>query len=264
MKQIFYITLAVVFTACAPQLVVLHTNDTHSRVEPTSTGEGGYARRKTAIDSIRSKHKNVLLLDAGDWLQGTPYFNFYRGKVEVEAMNKMVYDAVCLGNHEFDNGVKALANNLNEAEFPIVCSNYKVEGTVLEKFVKPYLIVHRGKIKIGIIGLGIKPEGLISAENFEGIHALEPVETANKYAAWLKKEETCDIVICLSHLGTDADKNLAKNTYDIDLIIGGHSHELIRDKITNRAGKTVTVVQNPNMGTLLGVVVFKKTSIFSL
>jgi len=217
---------------------------------------GGYARRAGFIDSIRKHEKNVLLLDAGDYLQGTPYFNFFKGDVEIAAINAMKYDAITIGNHEFDNGVSALADVLSKSLVPIVCSNYKVTGTPLDGLIKPYLIIKRRGIKIGIIGLGIQPRGLITETNFYGIHYLDPIAVANNYGYYLKKKAKCDVVICLSHLGHDtkgiSDIELVKRTENIDLVIGGHTHKLLDVKVPNLIGDTITIVQAGKSGAYLG------------
>lgn len=174
------------------KLVILHTNDTHSQIEPTSADAvrnadmGGYARRLGAINKIRQQEKNVLLLDAGDFSQGTPYFNFFKGRVEVQAYNMMKYDAVTFGNHEFDNGLDTLAAVLKLAKFPVVVSNYDVANSPLKGLVKPYLIMKKGDVRIGIIGLGVELEGLVMESNYKGIKYLDPIYTANKYEQILK------------------------------------------------------------------------------
>ncbi len=246
----------VIVSSSTSKIVILHTNDTHSQVEPSNDNMGGYARRAGFIDSIRKHEKNVLLLDAGDYLQGTPYFNFFKGDVEIAAINAMKYDAITIGNHEFDNGVSALADVLSKSLVPIVCSNYKVTGTPLDGLIKPYLIIKRRGIKIGIIGLGIQPRGLITETNFYGIHYLDPIAVANNYGYYLKKKAKCDVVICLSHLGHDtkgiSDIELVKRTENIDLVIGGHTHKLLDVKVPNLIGDTITIVQAGKSGAYLG------------
>lgn len=262
--------LAVLFLAAActsPQtdtLVILHTNDTHSQVEPLAAnvkngGLGGYARRMAFIEQIRSEESNVLLLDAGDFCQGTPYFNFYNGRIEVDAMNKMHYDAATLGNHEFDNGIDTLAAVLKSATFPVVCANYEVAGTPLENIVKPYVILKKKGLKIGVFGLGVKPDGLISAINFQPLMYHEPLPLANELAAQLRNTEKCDVVICLSHLGFNkplpdfSDVWLAENSENIDVIIGGHTHLLVEQtKIANMNGDSVVVAQMGKSGIAVG------------
>jgi 5'-nucleotidase len=247
------------------KLVILHTNDTHSQIEPTSTDAvrnadmGGYARRLGVINQIRQQEENLILLDAGDFSQGTPYFNFFKGRVEVQAYNMMSYDAVTFGNHEFDNGVDSLAAVLQLAKFPVVVSNYDVKNTSLSTVVKPYLVLEKGNMRIGIIGLGVELEGLVMGSNFKGIKYLDPISTVKKYEKFLKQNKKCDVIICLSHLGADStsvkinDFNIAKHSEYVDLIIGGHSHLLLENvKATNAKGKTVLIAQMAKSGWYLG------------
>ncbi len=264
MKRLFYALAALVLLAgCQPKattLTILHTNDTHSQVEPKSNGEGGYARRMGFIEQERRRNPDLLLLDAGDFCQGTPYFNYFHGRVEVEALNRMGYDAATLGNHEFDNGLDTLAAVLRLAHFPIVCANYNVKGTPLEDIVRPYTILHRSGLKIGIFGLGVQPKGLIADKNFEPIHYIEPYPVAQEMATLLRHRKQCDVVICLSHLGTYAgaegdfcDVELAARTRDIDAIIGGHTHKVYDTlRVANLDGVKIPVVQMGKSGTRIG------------
>jgi len=234
-KTFFYLLFAFLWVACTPQdhLTILHTNDTHSQVEPKANGQGGYARRMGLIREERKADKHLLLVDAGDYSQGTPYFNFYHGRVELEAMNRMGYDAATLGNHEFDNGLDTLAAVIRStAKFPIVCANYDFTGTVMEGVVKPYTVVRKGGLKIGIFGLGCNPKGIISDKNFEPAVYLEPYPVAQAMADTLRAQG-CDLVVCLSHMGTYGkapedvcDVRLAEHTRGIDVIVGGHTHKL--------------------------------------
>lgn len=255
--------------ACTPrsrELTILHTNDTHSQVEPldakgTNGNLGGYVRRMEMIGRYRQTD-NVLLVDAGDFCQGTPYFNLYHGRVEVDAMNRMGYDAATLGNHEFDNGVDTLAVILKQATFPIVCTNYDVKGTALEGLVKPYCIVKKQGLKIGIIGLTVNLNGLTMAKNYAGLTYREPVKAANDMADFLKHTEKCDLVVCLSHLGYDeppvCDLDLARNSKDIDVIVGGHSHTMVvNEKVPNLPGDTVIIAQMGKSGANLGCMKLK-------
>lgn len=245
-------------------LTVLHTNDTHSQIEPdTETGKGGYLRRICLIKKERKADPDLILLDAGDFCQGTPYFNYFKGDVEIEAMNYMGYDAATIGNHEFDNGVEALADLLRKAEFPIVCANYKTEGTPIEGLLKPYTIITRKGVRIGIIGLGVKPQPLILASNFSPLVWQHPYAIADSLATDLKQRQHCNVVVCLSHLGTDVSHNdpdsicdirLAKQSSDIDLIIGGHTHKEVNLRVKNKAGREVLLVQTGSSGRNLGKV----------
>ena len=258
--------MVALLASCSTQrLVVLSTNDTHSQIMPAVDSTGGYARRLGIIDTIRAHNPNVILVDDGDFSQGTVFFNFFKGDVEVAGMSAMKYDAVTFGNHEFDNGVDSLAKHLAKATFPIVCANYQVTGTALEPYVKPYIILKKGKLKVGIFGLGVNPVNLIADYNFKGITFLNPEETANAIAEKLKKQEKCDVVICISHSGTArnakfSDWTIAKKSRYIDLICGGHSHEMINEKVPNADGKPVQIIQTGKTGANLGRVdmVFKK------
>ena len=260
-----YIAICIVVLAgCTPQeqLTILHTNDTLSQVEPKADGKGGYARRMGLIKQERKQDCNLLLLDAGDFSQGTPYFNFYHGRVEIDAMNRMGYDAVTLGNHEFDNGLDTLATVLREAKFPVVCANYDFSGTPLAEIVKPYTILHKGGLRIGIFGLGCNPQGLISEKNFVPARYFEPYAIAQVMVNTLRSQN-CDVVICLSHLGTYGkapedvcDATLARQTRGIDLIIGGHTHKLYENlRIPNLDGDSIPVCQMAKSGTYLGKIV---------
>lgn len=254
--------LALTMVACQPaadHLVILHTNDTHSQVMPNGKDMGGYARRMGLIAEERAKEPNLLLLDAGDFCQGTPYFNFFHGRVEIEALNRMGYDAATLGNHEFDNGLDTLAEVLKLAKFPIVCANYDVKGTPLESIVKPYTIIRRAGLKIGIFGIGVSPFSLISEKNFEPIKFLEPYAMAQKTADELRAKG-CDVVVCLSHQGTYAlsegaynDADMCAATRGIDIIIGGHTHKILpNERVKNADGEDIPLVQMGKSGTNLG------------
>lgn len=244
------------------KIVILHTNDTHSQVETSAANTrqpnmGGYARRMGLIKQIRKEEKNLLLLDAGDYWQGTPYFNFFNGRIEIEAMNRMRYDAATLGNHEFDNGVDTLATVLSQAQFPILCANYDCFGTPLENILKPYLILQRSGLKIGIFGLGVNPKGLVMSSNYRGIRYKDPVQTAVEISEELKNKKHCDLIICLSHLGVIPgqvnDYDVARATRYVDVIIGGHSHTLLENhSYPNAEGRAVTIAQMAKSGFYLG------------
>jgi 5'-nucleotidase len=262
---IYYLLSIVFFVACTPQdhLTILHTNDTHSQVEPKANGQGGYARRMGLIAEERKADKNLLLVDAGDFSQGTPYFNFYHGRVELEAMNRMRYDAGTLGNHEFDNGLDTLAEVIRStAKFPIVCANYDFTGTAMEGVVKPFTIVRKGDLKIGIFGLGCDPKGIISDKNFKPAVYLDPYPVAQAMVDTLRAQK-CDIVVCLSHMGTYGkapedvcDVKLAEQTRGIDVIIGGHTHKLYDNlRVANLDGDSIPVCQMGKSGVYLGKIV---------
>ncbi|MCR5049865.1 MAG: metallophosphatase [Paludibacteraceae bacterium] len=265
MKKVFFIyTLVLLIAACSQpdHLTILHTNDTHSQVEPKADNTGGYARRMGIIGEERKRDKDLLLLDAGDFCQGTPYFNYYHGRVEIEAMNRMGYDVVTLGNHEFDNGIDTLAEVLRNARFSVVCANYDFTGTALEKIVKPYTIIQRGGIKIGVFGLGCDPQGLIADKNFLPAQYRNPYPIAQQMADTLRRQD-CDVVVCLSHLGTCGntkddvcDTALVARTSGIDVVIGGHSHKLYDNlRICNKDGKPIPVCQMGKSGAYLGKIV---------
>lgn len=264
MKKTLIFVVAALLVACSKpdHLTILHTNDTHSQILPEDEKNiGGYARRIGVINQEREADPNLLLLDAGDFSQGTPYFNFFHGRIEVAAMNWMKYDAATLGNHEFDNGLDTLAAILREAQFPIICANYDCTGTPLEDIVKPYIILERNDIKIGIFGMGCYPYSVIDDDNFRPIKYLEPYAVAQRMADTLRAQG-CEVVICLSHQGTNphdgdepCDKEMVAKTRGIDLVIGGHTHELVTDlSVQNLDGKEVPLRQMKKYGSYLGKV----------
>jgi 5'-nucleotidase len=244
--------------AAVRSVTILHTNDTHSRMEPfpmdggRNQGMGGVAARAGMIRDIRNQVESVLLLDAGDIFQGTPYFNYYKGEPEMKAMQMMGYDACTMGNHDFDGGIENFANQLSHVRFPVVICNYDFTGTPMESKYHPYTIIKKGGLKIGIIGVGIELKGLVSEDLSNGVKYLDPVAQSAYYAALLKKKG-CDMVICLSHLGFDykndiqkiSDLKLAKASTDIDLIIGGHTHTFLNEpvRMTNKIGREVLINQ---------------------
>jgi 5'-nucleotidase len=246
-------------------LTILHTNDVHSRLEPfpmdgsKNAGMGGVAARAALIEKIRQEVSNVLLLDAGDIFQGTPYFNLYKGEPEIKAMSMMGYDAGTMGNHDFDGGLENFANQLQHANFPIIICNYDFKETAMENKCIPYKILKKENLKVGILGIGIELAGLVSDNLYEKTVYLSPIEKANETADYLKKQG-CDMIICLSHLGDRYDDNkvsdeiLAKECYDIDLIIGGHTHRFFdAPKIySNRKGNDTIVNQVGWAGIQLG------------
>lgn len=264
-KKYFFLLILTVFMCGTvvfgqKSIVILHTNDTHSRIEPIPESDriagnkGGVVRRMNYIEQVRKENKNVLLFDAGDFLQGTPYFNLFKGEVETEAMNMMRYDAVTLGNHEFDYGLEALEKVVRRAKFPIISSNYDFSGTPLNNLIKPYLIFKKDGVKIGVIAINIQPKGLIASGNYDGMKFLQPERVANELALKLKTTDRCDMVICLSHLGYTADKRLVEQTRNIDIIIGGHSHTNMKtpDMLKNIDNKDVMVFQTAGRGIYVG------------
>lgn len=249
----------------AQDLVILHTNDTHSQVEPVAIGrgkgKGGVFRRAEYFKKIKAENKNVLILDAGDYNQGTPYFTVFNGDMEIELMNALGYDVTALGNHEFDNGQEELARRLSSADFATLCANYDFKGTPLARYVKPYVIVKRGGKKIGIIGLILELSSVVPAKAIEGLKYTNAIEAGNKYARFLKEKKKCDIVIALTHIGyrsysTDhlSDIALAEKSENIDIIVGGHSHTYLKTEtlVKNKSGKEVVVLQAGSRGEYVG------------
>jgi 5'-nucleotidase len=249
------------------RLTILHTNDTHSRIDPfpmdgtRNQGLGGVVARAELIEKIRKGEEHVLLLDAGDIFQGTPYFNFYKGEPEIKAMTAMKYDAATIGNHDFDAGLQNLADQLTRhAKFPMLICNYDFAGTPMEYKYEPYRVFKKGKLKIGILGVGIEMKGLVPDNLAAGTVYLDPVQKANETAGKLRKEKKCDMVICLSHLGNRyrdnkvSDEILAKESENIDLIIGGHTHTFLEAPLLykNKKGQDVLVNQVGWAGILLG------------
>ena len=253
-------------------ITILHTNDVHSHVEPFSKdhsefpNKGGFERRATLISEIRRQNPNTLLFDAGDIFQGTPYFNFYGGEIEFKLMSMLGYDAITIGNHDFDNGMDGLDKQLPNAKFDIISSNYDFKNTILESKVSDYKIYNKSGIKIGVFGLGIELEGLVSKDLYKETKYLDPIDIANETAKKLKETENCDIVICLSHIGYKYEKfpnkvsdlNLAKSTKNIDLIIGGHTHTFMNKPVVvkNNVGNDVLINQVGCFGLYLGRIDF--------
>lgn len=252
------------------KITILHTNDTHSHIEPFPDndpkypGLGGFARRAALIKRIRSQEKNVLVFDAGDVYQGSPYFNLYKGEVEFKLMSEMGYDAMTFGNHEFDNGIEGIINQAPNMNFPFINSNYNVDDTALKDKVLKYKIFEKQGVKIGVFGLGVKLSGLVNNSNFGNIKYENPYEKAAEITFKLKKELKCDMIICLSHMGLNSeddqpcDIELAKQSKNIDLIIGGHTHTFI-DKpyiFKNSDKKDVLVAQVGWAGVKLGKIDF--------
>lgn len=248
------------------KLTILHTNDVHSRMDPFPKGSGKYeglggvAQRATLVKQIRQAEKHVLLVDAGDMMQGTPYFNLYKGEVEFKAMNIMGYDVATIGNHDFDAGIDALADNAKQASFTLVNSNYNVADTPLHNLVEPYIVKTYDGLRVGIFGVGIELEGLVPKAWYGDTRYANPIAKANETAKHLRKNEKCDYVICLSHLGYQykhekvSDVVVAQSTEGIDLIIGGHTHTFldVPDVRRNLAGKPVIISQVGWAGIKLG------------
>jgi len=254
-------------------ITILHTNDTHSQIDPVSesdkqwAGKGGVARRATLVKRIRKENSNTLMVDAGDVFQGTPYFNFYKGEVEYKSMSLIGYDVVTLGNHDFDNGVNALAAAMKFANFDFVSTNYDVRGTVLEARVKPYAVRTLGGVRIGLFGLGISPDNLITPQNFQGVKYMDPVQMARGVVRLLREQEKCQLVVGMSHLGYYAnprnneigDTQVAAQVSGIDFIASGHTHTFMEKPVLqkNPAGKDTIIFQVGKSGIYVGRVDFK-------
>lgn len=257
-----------VFSVADTVITILHTNDTHSQIDPLpvndrNAGMGGVARRATLVKRIRKENPNTLLLDAGDVLQGTPYFNFYKGEVEYKAMSAIGYDVGTLGNHEFDNGVEALAAALKFANFDLVSANYDVKGTVLESKVKRYVVKTLGGIRVGLFGLGVSPTALITPENFKGVTYIDPVVAAREVVKKLREEERCALVVCMSHLGyiekgDQGDLLVASQVDGIDFIASGHTHTFMEKPVTQTqpCGAKTMIFQVGKSGIYVGRIDF--------
>ena len=270
------VSLSSFSTIDTKKITILHTNDTHSHIDPfpadhpKNPNMGGAARRAAIIESIRKEEKNVLLLDAGDIFQGTPYFNYYGGELEFKLMSMMQYDVATMGNHDFDNGIDGFYAQLPNAKFDFVSANYDFKNTVLNDIVKPYKIIIKEGIKIGIFGLGVQLDGLVDKKLYKETVYNNPIEVAQDMTRILKEEKKCDLVICLSHLGfkykdepeKPSDIVLAQKTKNIDLIIGGHTHTFLDKPVIekNSEGKEVLINQVGCFGVNLGRIDFYLTN----
>ena len=256
------------------QLVVLHTNDVHSCIMPLNenldnkdiAGRGGFIRRVNMIKEQRALHPDLLFFDSGDFSQGSGYYTLFKGDVEIGLMNQMGYDAATIGNHEFDFGLDNMARIFSKANFPIVCSNYDFTGTPCEGLVKDYITINRNGLKIGVFGLGAPLKGLVANPNCEGVKFLDPAETAKKYIKLLRKQEKCDVVICLSHLGWEIsdypDQQFIREIDGCDLVLGGHTHTYMPtlEYAPDKTGKMIPDDQNGKHGVFIGklVLTFQK------
>ena len=274
MKQRFTVILAcaLALAACAPKaqhhLTILHVNDTHSHFEPVRSGAeeglGGIIERAAFVDSVRTAdgEENVLLLHAGDFSQGTTYFSELGGDLEIRSLNAMRYDVVTLGNHEFDNGIEELGRRLASLEMPVVCCNYDFSPFECGKYIKPYAILEKAGLKIGVIGVLCDIRAMVSAEISNRIPEVNTLEAVQKWADYLKNEEKCDLVISLNHIGYDADDDLTltdpelvEKTRNIDLVVGGHSHTFLEklEYRNNLDGKPVPITQDGCWGLYHGI-----------
>lgn len=257
--------IALLFVCCSDnsgKISIIHTNDTHSHILPEKDGSGGVLNRALLVEHLRDSlgADNTLLLDCGDFSQGSLFYNVFRGTFEVDIMNAMKYDAVAIGNHEFDFGMDNLAKLIKRAEFPVICANYDFTNTVCEGLVKPYVIIECNGRKIGVFALSPNPEGLVLKENYAGVKYLTPSVAAQECADELRKAG-CDAVVCLSHLGWKTpggynDERLIAETSGIDMILGGHSHDLFERPLSykNSAGEDVLLQQAGKYGRNLGIV----------
>ena len=269
---IIFIALLSIVSATAKtkkQLVVLHTNDTHSCIMPLPANmenkdiaaRGGFQRRINMLKEQRKLHPDLLLFDSGDFSQGSGYYTLFKGEVEVGLMNFMGYDAATIGNHEFDFGLENMARIFRMANFPIVCSNYDFTGTPCEGLVKDYITLKRNGLKIGVFALGTRMQGLVANKNCVGVKFLDPIETARKYIDILRKKEKCDVVICLSHLGWQIseypDEKFIREIEGCDLVLGGHTHTYMPtlEYAPDKTGKMIPDDQNGKHGALIGKLV---------
>lgn len=266
MKRIYTLLAvsALSFSMAAQDLTILHHNDTHSHIDPERSGKydglGGVIEQAAYIDSVRCADgkRNVLLLHAGDFSQGTSYFTELNGNIEIDILNTFGYDAVCLGNHEFDNGLDELARRLSALKVPVVCANYDFSASVIAQYVKPYIIVKKAGKRIGIIGLLTDLSAVVDSGIADIIKYNHPVDVVNRYAGYLKEERDCDLVICLTHLGFEnedyTDCELASKVRNVDVIVGGHSHTHLHDKVVvkDAEGEDVVIVTAWKWGRLMG------------
>lgn len=262
MKRLFTTICIIVVSATlsAQDLTILHFNDTHSHIDPQRSGDyqgrGGVIEQAAFIDSVRfaDGKRNVLLVHAGDFSQGSSYFTELQGNIEIDVLNAMKFDVVTLGNHEFDNGIDELARRLNNLKADVVCANYDFSDTVLEGLVRPYTIVRKSGKKIGVMGLLTDIMEVVDSHIAAQLEYRDPAEVVNRLAAYLKEEKGCDMVICLSHLGYGMDKVVAASTRNLDLIVGGHSHTLLHKKqvVKDLDGEDVIIIQNWKWGLNIG------------
>ncbi len=248
------------------KITLLHTNDTHSQIDPFPPGHhkfpgmGGFARRAALVRQIRQEEKNVLLFDAGDIYQGTPYFNYFKGEVEIKLMTEIGYNAATIGNHEFDNGLDGIDRNLKYATFPFISSNYDFSDTILKNKILKYCIFEIDNIKVGVFGLGIELDGLVAKAGYGNTIFQDPVKKAAEHAWFLKNEKKCELVVCLSHLGFSyqdnqiSDVTLAKQSKNIDVILGGHTHTTLQNAVvlSNSDGQEIIIGQAGYSGVNLG------------
>lgn len=265
MRKIFLFLMFVALDVAAQKnIVVLHSNDCHSQIVPfnsnlsdkTKAGLGGFLRRVSFVKQQRKQSPDLLLFDSGDFSQGSSYYSLYKGDVEIGLMNIMGYDAATIGNHEFDYGLDNMARIFKMAKFPVVCTNYDFSGTVLERVVKPYVVIKRNGVRIGVFGLSPRLEGLVVRDNFGSVKYLDPIACTKDVVKTLRQKEKCDVVICLSHLGWElsqeeiSDERLVPAIEGVDIILGGHTHDLFNPakELNDAKGQKVYISQNGKGG----------------
>ena len=275
MKKIFIalaLCLATIAASAQKTIEILHTNDTHSCILPlnpnlkdtTVAGRGGYLRRIAMLKEERKNNPDLLLFDSGDFSQGSPFYTLFKGDVEIGLMNRMGYDAATIGNHEFDFGLENMARIFRMAKFPIVCANYDFTGTPVEGTVKPWIVLKRKGVRIGVFGICPEMDGLVDANKCQGVKYLDPVKTADEVAHMLRKEKKCDVVVCISHLGWDMQQNvdddqMLRANHDIDIVLGGHSHTYFKTLkyAPNADGKLIPDDQNGKHAVFVGKIKLK-------
>lgn len=255
-------------------ITILHTNDFHDRFEPISrfdstcsaedneAGEcfGGAARMVTAIEAAKGRHDAWLLLDAGDQFQGTLFFQYYNGDVQAELMNQIGYDAMAVGNHEFNNGPEGLAAFIEKVEFPVLMSNADVSGSnVLEGLIEKSIVVEKAGEQIGIIGVTPQNNDELSSPG-PNVVFTDPSPAIQAEVDRLTAEGVNKIIV-LSHSGFGVDNVIAVNTTGVDLIVGGHSNTLLSNTDEDADGpypemtNGVPIVQAYAYGKYLGELV---------
>lgn len=263
-RIVLAIAIAFAAVACQPRLVIIHTNDTHSHFDPIRGGEsdglGGIIERAAFVDSIRSVYpaEKVLMLHAGDFNQGSSYYSELGGSLEPKIVNAMGYDCITLGNHELDEGIESLAQRLSVIECPVVCANCEFPD-ILQQYVSPTAVIERGGMRIGIIGMESDIATMVAAPTAQRIRQLDNVETINKWTEHLRKEDKCNFVILLSHLGYDVDQEVVPQTKGLDLIIGGHTHTFVDDIIyvKDASGKKIPIITDGCWGLQMGLIKIK-------
>lgn len=268
---IFHFSFFIFHSAFAQErkVFLVHTSDTHSCVEPVSpnfsdtaqAGKGGFMRRVVLLEEMRKQHPdNMLLFDCGDFSQGSVYYNLFKGDVEVKLMNLMHYDACTIGNHEFDFGLENLARLIRMADFPFVCCNYDFSGTACEGLVKPYIVIERAGVRVGIFGVCPQPKGLVVEKNYKGMRYIRPAKAAQPIINRMRGEERCDVVVCLSHLGwgetSDMDADFISKTAGIDVLLGGHTHTYFKEPcyVKDKRGHEVIVDHQGKNARFLGTI----------